>query len=915
MDDNTNGSGGDTPSGSGTPPNPKLDLSQPPPVHPINWDLIPYGLKASARWVLWSWVSDGRKWQKPPQTLNERGEVVGASTTNPAHWMSAGAARAAVDAGKAHGAGYVLYAVDGTDSMWTVIGIDIDDCLDENGRWLPGTEEQQAIVSRYPTYTEVSPSGRGVKLLYLSLQKLPGKGLRDAELGVEIYCHGRYFTITSRVIGLGTEFQADFSQMRVVDGEIVELYRSLQARKGMGVGGAPPQQVVRLGAPEGWQAQVTGLDEPVAPIPDGWEELPLPDYRLMGLRTDQCAYIQEGGGKATADDRSAMDYSIALSLYNRIGEEPASVLRCMMYWCPEKALENRRQDWASATSWMWQYTVWPALLGHRRHQAQTQAALMQAAGVSEGARDGEETEGNVVALPPGNIRDALRTEISQMSPGNEDALRQLLVKLAAAGLDPLDEDSLLNQLKQQSGTGLSALRSMLKKLRSAARKARREAREGTRAAGEGGGQARGPEALTMPLTPPAAGVPGGGGSGGGGGDVAVLPRKLVRNAEGQIERTVANLTWILVHHQEWIEVISYDTFLQAIRKRLPALGGVVQPGLWSDLDTGIVRAWVETHFEVSFSAEMVRSAVEMAAGFNPTHSVREWLQSLQWDGQPRLHLLLPWYFHAEEGDPCAAELGKLFMISAVARVMQPGCKVDTVLCVNGDQGLGKSTAFKILFGDAWFRDSELDLAHSLKDAYQTLSSTWCIELAEMASLSKAQTARVKAFFSSSIDHYRKPYGHYTETVPRQCVLVATGNDNSYLKDLTGNRRFWPITATAPIELKTLAEHREQLWAEALYLYGQGHKWWVDTGDSIAAALVAGQRARLIEPAATDLVRHGLEMLQHPTRVTIKDLLIPCGYSMREMGDRRVVMALAEALKFLNFEKEHTRVGNVWILKD
>jgi predicted P-loop ATPase len=163
----------------------------------------------------------------------------------------------------------------------------------------------------------------------------------------------------------------------------------------------------------------------------------------------------------------------------------------------------------------------------------------------------------------------------------------------------------------------------------------------------------------------------------------------------------------------------------------------------------------------------------------------------------------------------------MFLIGAIARVMRPPVKMDTVLIFEGLQGLGKSTALKILGGE-WFTDTPLVLGD--KDCFQQMQGVWIIELAELDSFNKADHTRAKQFFGSQVDRFRPSYGRLTQTFARQCVFAGSTNQTEYFRDATGNRRYWPVTCTR-IEAEALESDRDMLWAEAYQCYLRGEQWW------------------------------------------------------------------------------------------
>jgi predicted P-loop ATPase len=186
----------------------------------------------------------------------------------------------------------------------------------------------------------------------------------------------------------------------------------------------------------------------------------------------------------------------------------------------------------------------------------------------------------------------------------------------------------------------------------------------------------------------------------------------------------------------------------------------------------------------------------------------------------------------------AQAVGRRFLIAAVARIYRPGCKADCALILEGEQGTWKSTALKTLT-EPWFTDEIADFGS--KDAAEQTVGVWLVELAELGSLSRPEVGKIKAFMSRSTDRFRPAYGRRVTEFPRQCVFAGTVNDDDYLRDETGGRRFWPIKC-GTIEIAKLANSRDQRWAEATEAYRRGEPWWLDT-DQLKRAASEQQAAR------------------------------------------------------------------------
>lgn len=305
--------------------------------------------------------------------------------------------------------------------------------------------------------------------------------------------------------------------------------------------------------------------------------------------------------------------------------------------------------------------------------------------------------------------------------------------------------------------------------------------------------------------------------------------KLATNKDDTTKPTPANAFLILTNAQEWHRVIGFDEFARKIVKLAQPPFENGKTGSWNDQDDSNAMLWLSQNYRVDFKTTAVSEAVRLAADRNKYHPVHDYLNGLSWDGAPRLQHWLSAFLGAEESE-YHSRIGKKVLVSAVARIFEPGCKVDTMMILEGGQGEGKSTALSILTGKDWFLDTPL--AFGEKDCYQALRGKWISEISELADLNRADHNRAKQFISQRVDTYRPSYARSVEDFPREIIFIGTVNDGQYLKDSTGNRRYWPVKCgtIGQDNLGELRSERDQLWAEAVHLYHQKFPHWETKDD-------------------------------------------------------------------------------------
>jgi predicted P-loop ATPase len=267
--------------------------------------------------------------------------------------------------------------------------------------------------------------------------------------------------------------------------------------------------------------------------------------------------------------------------------------------------------------------------------------------------------------------------------------------------------------------------------------------------------------------------------------------------------------------------------------------GVPRP--WTDADTVTLQTYIQRYIVPRIGREKIEAVVAMyARKYAAFHPVRDYLQSVEWDGVPRLDNWLRDYMGAnEQPAEYVAAVGSRFLIAAVARITEPGCQADSAIVLEGPQGIYKSTALRVLAGDEYFSDSlPADLSH--KDARDHLRGKWIVELSELAQFRRGEIETIKAFISRRYEQYRPSYGRHEIKFPRQCVFAGTTNADEYLVDQTGNRRFW-VVACKGVELGALTRDRNQIWAEAVVRYRNREPWHLSGQIADVAATEAGAR--------------------------------------------------------------------------
>ena len=292
---------------------------------------------------------------------------------------------------------------------------------------------------------------------------------------------------------------------------------------------------------------------------------------------------------------------------------------------------------------------------------------------------------------------------------------------------------------------------------------------------------------------------------------------LTKDGNGKIEKTIANVTLVLENDPLLKGKIVIDQFASC-GMVLGALPWDQREGKrrWKDVDYAGYYRYMETFYGLT-GKEKLDNGLLIVSSQNQINEVEDYLESLKWDGKKRVDTLLSDYLGAEDNTYTRAVIRKS-LCAAVARAVTGGVKYDYMPIFTGPQGIGKSTFLAIL-GKQWFSDSLTSFEG--KEAAELIQGTWINEVGELTAMTKQETSAVKQFLSKTHDIYRAAYGRTTDKYPRRCVFFGTSNDSEFLKDATGNRRFWPVDVGEYKAKKSvwvdLPEEVDQIWAET-YMY-------------------------------------------------------------------------------------------------
>jgi predicted P-loop ATPase len=366
--------------------------------------------------------------------------------------------------------------------------------------------------------------------------------------------------------------------------------------------------------------------------------------------------------------------------------------------------------------------------------------------------------------------------------------------------------------------------------------------------------------------------------------------KWSRDRSGERKPTLDNainyfrtscLLWAPEQENPLFGLVSYNRFSHEIEFNRPAPWHAYGIGgrYWEDSDTIMLKLWVSEHSHFSAPTAIFNEAVVAAALMHPIDPPKTWLDSLQWDGKSRLDRWLTVYLGAPD-NKYTNTIGRCTLIAAVARQYNPGSKFDHMLILEGEQGTGKTEAVKILGGfyeekQRWYADVQID--PGAKDTIQGLQGVWFAEASELEFTSKHDVAAVRRFLTIAEDKVRLPFHRTFSHLPRRSIYIGTFNPEpgaGYLKDKTGNRRFWPVT-TNKIDRSALIRDRNQIMAEAVARYKSGEPFHITDGAVIEMAKIE-QSKRVDGDPWEDVIENWVAMLDPTTDFSLTTEALAAG---------------------------------------
>lgn len=367
---------------------------------------------------------------------------------------------------------------------------------------------------------------------------------------------------------------------------------------------------------------------------------------------------------------------------------------------------------------------------------------------------------------------------------------------------------------------------------------------------------------------------------------------------GNLDATPMTIDTIMKFDPEFRGSLTYNVRKCEMhyKKAPPFQRGGYEGAINFDTDIHRIQVWFNLKYGLRPSGERIQNAIISQAQLHDYDPMHDYFESLEWDRTERLELWLVHCANAED-NPINREFSKKYLISAVARTYNPGCQVDTMLILQGGQGIRKSSLLSTLASPDYFTDHLSDIQS--KDARQELQGPLIVELAELESMSRKSAAAIKSFLTTRSDRFRLPYSKMVQDFPRRCVFAGSTNDDMFLKDETGGRRFWPVKV-GKIDTVMIEKHRDQMWAEAVYRFKKGEAWWITDDDMEALACGVQEEVREKDQWEEEIMNY--------ICTDRKDIGMKWDFMFK--GGRRKYIAVAEAFEVLKIDmKDQSRYTN------
>lgn len=390
-------------------------------------------------------------------------------------------------------------------------------------------------------------------------------------------------------------------------------------------------------------------------------------------------------------------------------------------------------------------------------------------------------------------------------------------------------------------------------------------------------------------------------------DLLRLRLDVKRTKEGSfVLPTFKNVEIYLTSDENLMNLFQYNDFSSFVElTRQPPWNQTIglYPKNADDFDILGLKSYLIQTYSVECTLNVLNEAVSHSAKLRSYDPVKKYLESLKWDGVKRVDQWLIKYLHVEDSE-YSRFVGTMTLNAACARIDRPGVKYDYMLILEGEQNIGKSLAVSTL-GGQYFR--EISLMDRTKETVENMQGAWIIEVAELAVFKKRDIESLKSFVSNEKDSVRLPFGRRTQTFPRRNIFVGTINpdNNGYLCDTTGNRRFLPVECRGYVDIAGIQRDRDQIWAEAWSIYRKGFPLRIPIESTVADAAFSAQTGRQTADEWQNLIH---EYIQGKQSVRGVDIWTECLKGFASEFDRTRQLRVSDCMKRMGWSYRIIRLN-------